>query len=79
MNFALEFAPDAKSQWRELEVELQEVSLDALDSFAANSAAMPDGICRQRVECYHGGDLHYFVLRIPVSQEGGWCGVLTKE
>lgn len=36
MSFALDFAPDAKSQWRDLEIEVQEVVLDEMERLAAN-------------------------------------------
>lgn len=35
MNLTPVFAPDAKSQWRELDVELQEMVLDEMEKLAA--------------------------------------------
>lgn len=41
MSYVPEFAPDAQSQWRELEVELQEVVLDELEILLANPPPPP--------------------------------------
>ena len=43
MSYALEFAPDARSEWGELEVGLQELVLDELDALAARPPAKPSG------------------------------------
>jgi hypothetical protein len=36
MSFSLEFAPDTELQWRELDLELQELILDEMENLAAN-------------------------------------------
>jgi hypothetical protein len=41
MSYALDFAPDAYSQWRELEAELQELALDEADRVADNPPPPP--------------------------------------
>lgn len=43
MSYALEIAPDASSQWRELPVDLQEFVLDKLDRLAQTLADVPAG------------------------------------
>jgi len=43
MNFAPEFAPDAQSQWRELDdPELQELVWDAVEGLAHNPPSEPE-------------------------------------
>ena len=41
MSYALDFAPDAYSQWRELEPQLQELALDEADRAADNPPPPP--------------------------------------
>ena len=41
MSYALDFAPDAYSQWRELEPHLQELALDEADRTADNPPPPP--------------------------------------
>lgn len=41
MSYALAFAPDARSQWRELEPALQELALDEMDAIAGNPPPPP--------------------------------------
>jgi hypothetical protein len=41
MSYALDFAPDAYSQWRELEPQLQELALDEADRTADSPPPPP--------------------------------------
>ena len=54
MSYALEFAPDAMSQWRELDVGLQEAVLDALEVIAAASLVPGAGFPRHCVGSVRG-------------------------
>jgi hypothetical protein len=46
-NFVPEFAPDAQSQWRELDPVVQELVLDELERLVVNAPSRP------RREFYH--------------------------
>lgn len=67
MSFVPEFAPDAKSQWRELDPVLQEMVLDELELLLANPPAPP------KREFYHDfrheeeNQFHYVFLRVHVD------------
>jgi hypothetical protein len=43
MSYALEFAPDARSAWRGLDVAVQEAVLDELDRLADRPLSLPRG------------------------------------
>jgi len=70
MSFELEIAPDARSQWRELEVELQELVLDELDRRAAE--VLPPGPVLVDFTHQRAGVKHYVFLSMLVGR-----GVLT--
>lgn len=63
MSFALEFAPDASSQWRELELTLQELTLDELDRTAA-AGPHSRGVFVRDFTHPLGGLLHYVFLAL---------------
>ena len=62
MSYALDFAPDAYSQWRELEPDLQELALDEADRVADNPPPPPVGeVVRDVVRRGKGADDYVFV------------------
>ena len=69
MSFVPAFAPDARSQWQELEPVLQERVLDELESLLKDVAVHP------RREFYHdflyedGYAFHYVFLRIHIDRK----------
>jgi hypothetical protein len=70
MSFVPEFAPDAKSQWRELEVELQELVLDEMERLATNSpAAASNTIIYRDVTYLDRTQKHYVFLRAVVERD----------
>ena len=69
MTFTPEFAPDAKSQWLELDVDLQEKVLDEIEQMIldASSATLPE-IYRDAV--FSRETLrHYLFVHAIVNQE----------
>lgn len=68
MSFVPEFAPDARSQWRELEPALQELVLDEIERLVASASTT------RRREFYHDlrherqGTTDYVFLRIHVDR-----------
>lgn len=71
MSFVPVFAPDAKSQWQELEPVLQELVLDELESLLLDISA------QARREFYHDflyeddHAFHYVFLRLHVDPSFG--------
>ena len=68
MSFVPEFAPDALSQWRELDPELQEVVLDSIEALLANPPPPPT--VRMYHDVYHEDDRgrHYIFVRVLVDR-----------
>ena len=75
MSFALEFAPNASSQWRELELTLQELTLDELDRTAAAGPHSRRVFVRDFTHPL-GGLLHYVFLRVVWNPAGDTLVVL---
>ena len=75
MSSALEFAPDASSQWRELEVTLQELALDELERTAAAGPQSRGSFVRDFTHS-QGGFLHYVFLRVAWNEAADTLVVL---
>lgn len=68
MSYALEFAPDARSQWRELDLGLQELVLDELDALTAHPPAKPSGVVLLHDLAHDVPGLrHYVFLRFMLA------------
>jgi hypothetical protein len=67
MSLMPAFAPDAKSQWQELDAELQELVLDELDAIAIHPPFDQRGEVRR--DTVHQSDKarHYLFLRFIVD------------
>ena len=68
MSFVPEFAPDAESQWRELEPLLQELVLDGIESLLSNPPAPP--VIAVYHDVYHAdaqGE-HYIFIRVIIDR-----------
>ena len=64
MSYALEFAPDARSEWQELDFGLQELVLDELDAQTAHPPAKPSGVVLLHDLVHDApGVRHYVFLR----------------
>lgn len=58
MSFVPAFAPDAQSQWRDLDIQLQELVLDEMETLASNPPAPPTSmayrdVCHQTQHARH--------------------------
>ncbi|HEX4796593.1 MAG TPA: hypothetical protein VH370_22570 [Humisphaera sp.] len=67
MSYALVFAPDAKSQWLELDVRLQELVLDEADDMASHPPTMSKVYTRD-VVLDEAGVRQYVFLRLAVER-----------
>jgi mRNA-degrading endonuclease RelE of RelBE toxin-antitoxin system len=67
MSYALDVAPDAQSQWRELDVELQEVVLDELDLLANNPPADRTALVLDVVRDFQGAR-HYDFIQVLLNR-----------
>lgn len=66
MSYALDFAPEARDAWRELDVQLQETVLDELERLASvHLQAAPDFVHDITVD--DGGAKHYLFFRLAAS------------
>jgi len=68
MSFTPDFVPDAKSQWRELDVELQEIVLDELEKLASNPPPDVGGLIEHDFAHDRGGIRHYIFLRMVIDR-----------
>ena len=67
MSFVPDFAPDAKSQWRELAVELQELVLDEMEKLAQNPPPPPTSVVYHDLFHERDGTKHNIFLRLTVD------------
>ena len=67
MSYALAFAPDAQSQWLELDVRLQELALDEADDMASHPPATSSVFTRD-LALDEAGVRHYVFLRLAVER-----------
>jgi hypothetical protein len=66
MSYALDFAPEARDAWRELDVRLQEFVLDELDRLAsAHPPAAADFVHDVAVD--YGDAKHYLFFRLTAA------------
>ena len=68
MSFTPGFAPDAQSQWQDLDFELQELVLDEMDKVAANPAPAIRGVLQHDFVHERAGIRHYIFLRLTVDR-----------
>jgi hypothetical protein len=68
MSFTPGFAPDAKSQWHELDFEFQELVLDELDKLAANLPIAVRGVIEHDFVHRREDERHYIFLRLTVDR-----------
>ena len=68
MSFVPAFAPDAQSQWRGLDIQLQELVLDEMERLASNPPLPPTSMAYGDVfhETLHAR--HYVFLRAIVDR-----------
>jgi hypothetical protein len=68
MSFVPEFAPDASSQWRELDPEAQERALDAIEALLANPPPPP--VIALYHDVYWADDHaeHYLFIRVIIDR-----------
>jgi hypothetical protein len=77
MSYALEFAPDAQSEWRELDVGLQELVLDELDALASHPPAKPSGVVLLHDLVHDApGVRHYVFLRFILAHSAEMLTVI---
>ena len=76
MSFAPAFAPDAESEWRALDFELQELVLDEVDRLAGNPPPTPRGTILHDLVHDEAGVRHYVFLRLVVDRSGGTITVI---
>ena len=67
MSYIPQFAPDAKSEWHELDVELQEAVLDQIEQIASNPPLPPRRAINFDVVLDLGGKRHYLFLRVLID------------
>ena len=67
MSLTPGFAADAKSQWRELDPERQEIVLDVLDRLTINPPPNGEHVADDVRE--EDGILHYVFVHVLVEQE----------
>jgi hypothetical protein len=65
MSYTPEFAPDARSQWRQLDFEFQEVVLDIMDFFTS-TPPMGDTDRAERV-VDSNGIRHSIIVRVAID------------
>ena len=68
MSYALAFAPDAGTQWQELDLWLQELALDEADSVASAPPPTSEVIYRDILHT-QGNERHYLFLRLTVDHD----------
>ncbi len=68
MSFTPRFAPDAESQWHELDFELQELVLDEMERLAANPPRTIRGFARHDFMLDRPGERHYVFLRLAIDR-----------
>ena len=68
MSLTPAFAPDAKSQWQDLEPVLQELVLDVLDEIAVNPPTMPQGTLQRDAVHDSAAARHYLFMRFAIDQ-----------
>lgn len=76
MSFVAGFAPDAKSQWRALDVELQELVLDELDRLAANPPTTPRTVILSDLVQNKAGIRDYVFLRCTIDRAAEQISVI---
>lgn len=67
MSLTPAFAPDAKSQWQELDILLQERVLDELDKLAAVPPDAPRGVALHDFVHVIGEVRNYIFMRIVID------------
>ena len=67
MSLTPAFAPDAKSQWRELDIELQELVLDELENVARHPPKT-QGEVRRDAFRESSNQKHYLFIRFVVDR-----------
>jgi mRNA-degrading endonuclease RelE of RelBE toxin-antitoxin system len=63
------FAPDAKSQWQELDPELQELVLDELEEIAAFPPMNDNEVIRRDTVYQDPSARHYLFMRFVVDHK----------
>ena len=71
MSFVPEFAPDTKSQWRELDPELQELVLDGMERLAHHPPPPTTSVIYHDLYHENEGVKHYIFLRATVDRQRG--------
>ena len=64
------FAPDAKSQWLELDVELQEILLDEMEKLAAHPPAGSQSTHAGDFLIARGSERHYVFFQFVLDARG---------
>jgi hypothetical protein len=68
MSYALAFAPDARTQWQELDLWLQELALDDADAMASAPPPTSEVVYRDMLHT-KGNERHYLFLRFTVDHD----------
>lgn len=76
MSFVAGFAPDAKSQWRALDVDLQELVLDELDRLAENPPSTPRAVILSDLVRDKAGIRDYVFLRCAIDRTAEQISVI---
>jgi mRNA-degrading endonuclease RelE of RelBE toxin-antitoxin system len=66
MSYALDFAPEARRAWRDLDVNLQELALDELDRLAQTCPSIAADLVHD-VSVELQGAKHYLFFRLTAS------------
>jgi hypothetical protein len=68
MSLTPAFAPDARSQWQELEPVLQELVLDEMDALASDPPITQASIIRRDIAHHQDKASHYLFLRFTIDE-----------
>jgi len=78
MSYALAFAPDAKSQWLELDLRLQELALDEVEDMASHPSETSNVLTRD-IAIDEAGVRHYLFLRLVIDRSRSTVTVIGLQ
>jgi hypothetical protein len=68
MSYALAFTADSRVDFRELDVQLQELALDELDRIAEAATPLPQGTFTRDLVHEASAGRHYLFMRLAVDE-----------
>jgi hypothetical protein len=77
MSYVLDFGLDAQTEWRALDVAVQEVVLDEFDRLTADPSIVPAGRHVHDFVYEAGGTRHYLFFEVRVNESRRTVSILS--